>query len=77
MIPDLQVEDSGEYVCKARNVYGQVEQSFPVKVYGKLSFSLEERISSQIACVALEARAFHYSRFRVKKIGDLVHFLLL
>lgn len=36
MIPNLQVdEDSGVYTCKAKNVYGEVNATFPVKVYGK------------------------------------------
>ena len=36
IIPNLQSEeDEGEYRCKARNVWGEVNTTFPVKVYGK------------------------------------------
>ena len=35
MIPNLQTEDTGNFWCKARNVWGEVNATFPVKVYGK------------------------------------------
>ena len=37
MIPNLQTEDTGVYTCKAKNVYGEVNATFPVKVYGKFT----------------------------------------
>jgi hypothetical protein len=37
MIPNLQTEDTGSFWCKARNVWGEVNATFPVKVYGKLT----------------------------------------
>lgn len=38
MIPNLQTEDTGNFLCKARNVWGEVNATFPVKVYGKPNF---------------------------------------
>ena len=35
MIPNLQTEDAGIYWCKSRNVWGEVNATFPVKIYGK------------------------------------------
>ena len=38
IIPNLQSEeDEGEYRCKARNVWGEVNETFPVIVKGKTS----------------------------------------
>ena len=35
IVPNLQADDEGTYWCKARNVHGEVNATFPVKVYGK------------------------------------------
>ena len=35
VVPNLQIDDEGIYWCKARNVHGEVNATFPVKVYGK------------------------------------------
>ena len=40
MIPNLQTEDAGNYWCKARNAWGEINATFPVKVYGKQLFLL-------------------------------------
>jgi len=53
MIPDLQVEDSGKYVCKARNVYGQVNATFPVKVYDELQTPQLLGPKEEVATVSL------------------------
>ena len=37
VVPNLQIDDEGIYWCKARNVHGEVNATFPVKVYGKQS----------------------------------------
>ena len=39
MIPNMQTEDAGNYWCKARNVWGEVNATFPVKVHGKMNLS--------------------------------------
>lgn len=41
LVPNLQIEDGGDYWCKARNVHGEVNATFPVKVYGKKPFKHE------------------------------------
>ena len=35
LIPNLQIEDAGTYWCKSRNVWGEVNATFPVKIYGE------------------------------------------
>ena len=35
MIPNLGIEDAGIYWCKSRNVWGEVNATFPVKIYGE------------------------------------------
>ena len=35
VVPNLQLDDEGTYWCKARNVHGEINATFPVKVYGK------------------------------------------
>ena len=37
VIPNLRPEDEGVYKCKARNVWGEVEAEFPVKIHGELT----------------------------------------
>ena len=38
LVPDLTSgEDAGVYRCKGRNVWGEVNATFPVVVHGKLS----------------------------------------
>ncbi|CAB4067253.1 HMCN [Lepeophtheirus salmonis] len=36
LIPNLQIDDSGLYKCKARNAWGEVNSTFPVKVHEKV-----------------------------------------
>lgn len=33
---DLQVSDTGQYVCKATNVAGQVDKNFHLNIYGSI-----------------------------------------
>ena len=35
LIPNLRTEDAGIYWCKSRNVWGEVNATFPVKIYGE------------------------------------------
>ena len=51
MIPNLQTEDTGNFLCKARNVWGEVNATFPVKVYGKPNFYFWTTPVREKACI--------------------------